>query len=248
MRTAFAESLNSAAVRVQEEIGREAVIALAKEMGISSPLGPHPSLALGSAEVSLLELTAAYAAVLANVGRVEPYVVRAVRAPGGATFHRPRGAPARADWPRAQIMDLLLEAVRSGTGRAASLDVPVFGKTGTTQDHRDAWFIGFAEDLVVGVWVGNDDNAPMRGVTGGKLPAKIWQSFVADALKPPDQADVVADAGAALRGMALGSRGRHRHTDGDRHRDLADRRRHRPARRRERRRRRLCPGSGGVHR
>jgi membrane peptidoglycan carboxypeptidase len=100
-------------------------------------------------------------------------------------------------------MDLLLEAVRSGTGRAASLDVPVFGKTGTTQDHRDAWFIGFAEDLVVGVWVGNDDNAPMRGVTGGTLPAKIWRSFVADALKPPDQADVVADAGAALRGTAL---------------------------------------------
>ena len=61
--------------------------------------------------------------------------------------------------------------------------MPVFGKTGTTQDHRDAWFIGFAEDLVVGVWVGNDDNAPMRGVTGGGLPAQIWRSFVADALQ-----------------------------------------------------------------
>jgi penicillin-binding protein 1A len=202
VRTAFAESLNSAAVRVQEAIGREAVIALAKEMGISSALGPHASLALGSAEVSLLELTAAYAAVLANVGRVEPYVVRAVRAPGGATFYRPRSAPSEADWPRAQIMDLLLEAVRSGTGRAASLDVPVFGKTGTTQDHLDAWFIGFAEDLVVGVWVGNDDNAPMRAVTGGTLPAKMWRSFVADALKPPDEADVVADAGAAWHGTA----------------------------------------------
>jgi penicillin-binding protein 1A len=202
VRTAFAESLNSAAVRVQEAIGREAVIALAKEMGISSALGPHASLALGSAEVSLLELTAAYAAVLANVGRVEPYVVRAVRAPGGATFYRPRSAPSEADWPRAQIIDLLLEAVRSGTGRAASLDVPVFGKTGTTQDHLDAWFIGFAEDLVVGVWVGNDDNAPMRAVTGGTLPAKMWRSFVADALKPPDEADVVADAGAAWHGTA----------------------------------------------
>ncbi|MGH6886135.1 MAG: penicillin-binding transpeptidase domain-containing protein, partial [Geminicoccales bacterium] len=202
VRTAFAESLNSAAVRVQEEIGRGAVIALAQEMGISSPLGPHPSLALGSAEVSLLELTAAYAAVLANAGRVKPYVVRAVRAPGGATFHRPRPAPPRATWPRAQIMDLLLEAVRSGTGRTASLDVPVFGKTGTTQDHRDAWFIGFAEDLVVGVWVGNDDNAPMRGVTGGTLPAKMWRSFVADALKPPDEADMVADAASASRGAA----------------------------------------------
>jgi membrane peptidoglycan carboxypeptidase len=170
-------------------------------MGISAPLPPHPSLALGSAELSLLELTAAYAAVLADAGRVEPYVVRAVRAPGGAIFHRQRQAPLRADWPRPQIMDLLLEAVRSGTGKAATLEVPVFGKTGTTQDHRDAWFIGFAEDLVVGVWVGNDDNAPMREVTGGTLPAAIWRSFVADALRPPAGADVVADGGA-LGGQA----------------------------------------------
>ena len=114
VRTAFGQSLNSATVRVQEAVGREPVIALAQEMGISSPLSRHPSLALGSAEMTLLELTAAYAAVLANVGRVKPYVVRAVRAPGGATFHRQRSAPPRADWPRPQIMDLLLEAVRSG--------------------------------------------------------------------------------------------------------------------------------------
>jgi penicillin-binding protein 1A len=152
--------------------------------------------------VSLLELTAAYAAVLANVGRVKPYAVRAVRAPGGAIFHRQRSAPPKATWPRAQIMELLREAVRSGTGSAASLEVPVFGKTGTTQDHRDGWFIGFAKDLVVGVWVGNDDNAPMRGVTGGTLPAKIWRSFVADALKPLD-GDVVADASGPFRGTPL---------------------------------------------
>ena len=160
---------------------------------------PHPSLALGSAEVTLLELTAAYGAVLADVGRVAPYMVRAVRAPGDAAFQRRRPAPPPASWPRPQIMELLLAAVESGTGRAARLDVPVFGKTGTTQDHRDAWFIGFAEDLVVGVWVGNDDNAPMRGVTGGGLPARIWQSFVADALQPAAAADLVADAGAASR-------------------------------------------------
>jgi membrane peptidoglycan carboxypeptidase len=171
-------------------------------MGIGSPLRPHPSLALGSAEVTLLELTAAYAAVLADVGRVQPYVVRAVGAPGHAAFHRRRPAAQSASWPRAQIMELLLEAVQSGTGRAARLDVPVFGKTGTTQDHRDAWFIGFTEDLVVGVWVGNDDNAPMKEVTGGTLPAEIWRSFVADALHPPDQADLLADAGDGFRGTA----------------------------------------------
>ena len=185
LRTAFAQSLNTAAVRLQEQVGREQVIALAKEMGIGSPLPPHPSLALGSAEATLLELTAAYAAVLADVRRVEPYVVRAARAPGGATFRRRPTASPRPDWPRPAIMELLFEAVRSGTGSAAALDVPVFGKTGTTQDHRDAWFIGFTEDLVVGVWVGNDDQTPMNGVTGGGLPAQIWRGFVAQALKPP---------------------------------------------------------------
>ena len=84
-------------------------------------------------------------------------------------------------------MDLLFEAVRYGTGSAAALDVPVFGKTGTTQDHRDAWFIGFTEDLVVGVWVGNDDHTPMNGVTGGGLPAQIWRRFVerAGAIQTP---------------------------------------------------------------
>ena len=165
-RTAFAQSLNSATVRLQEQVGREKVIALAKEMGIGTPLPPHPSLALGAAEATLLELTAAYAAVLADVGRVEPYIVRAVQAPGGATFRRQLAPPPEPTWPRRPMMELLHEAVRSGTGRAAGLGVPVFGKTGTTQDHRDAWFIGFVDNLVVGVWVGNDDNRPMKGRHG----------------------------------------------------------------------------------
>ena len=204
LRTAFAQSLNTATVRLQEQVGREQVIALAKEMGIGSPLPPHPSLALGSAEANLLELTAAYAAVLADVRRVEPYVVRAARAPGGATFRRRPTASPRPDWPRPAIMELLFEAVRTGTGSAAGLDVPVFGKTGTTQDHRDAWFVGFTEDLVVGVWVGNDDHTPMNGVTGGGLPAQIWRSFVAEALSPPDEADVVAAARDVPDAASLG--------------------------------------------
>jgi membrane peptidoglycan carboxypeptidase len=205
VRTAFAQSLNSATVRLQEQVGRETVIALAREMGIGTPLRPHPSLALGSAEVTLLELTAAYAAVLADVGRLEPYIVHAVQAPGGATFRRQPAVAPEPSWPRRPMLELLHEAVRSGTGRAAGLEVPVFGKTGTTQDHRDAWFIGFVEDLVVGVWVGNDDNRPMEGVTGGDLPAQIWRSFVTEALQPSDPADVVAaDGGAARRSAPAG--------------------------------------------
>jgi membrane peptidoglycan carboxypeptidase len=199
LRTAFAKSLNTAAVRLQERVGREEVIALARQMGIKSPLSPHPSLALGGMEVTLLDLTAAYAAVLANVGRVEPYVVRAVQAPGGASFRQRRSAPPSADWPRPPIIELLRESVRSGTGKEAALDVPVFGKTGTTQDHRDAWFIGFTEGLVVGVWVGNDDGTPMKGVTGGSLPAKIWRTFVAETLSPSEDADLVAAVDNASR-------------------------------------------------
>jgi membrane peptidoglycan carboxypeptidase len=189
LRTAFAQSLNSAAVRLQEQVGREQVIALARQLGITSPLPAHPSLALGGMEASLLELTAAYAAVRANAARVEPYVVRAVQAPGGVTFRERQPAPSNRDWLGQPMVDLLGEAVRTGTGKAAVLDAPVFGKTGTTQDYRDAWFIGFTEELVVGVWVGNDENAPMTGVTGSSLPAKIWRSFVAEALRPTDEAE-----------------------------------------------------------
>jgi penicillin-binding protein 1A len=204
LRTAFAQSLNSAAVRLQEQVGREQVIAVARQMGITSPLPPHPSLALGGMEASLLELTTAYAAVRAGAPRIEPYVVRAVQAQGGVAFRQRRAPPSNRDWLGQPMVELLGEAVRSGTGRAAALDVPVFGKTGTTQDHRDAWFIGFTEDLVVGVWVGNDENTPMTGVTGSGLPAKIWRSFVAQALRPPGEPDPVAQASRTMRAAVMG--------------------------------------------
>jgi penicillin-binding protein 1A len=80
------------------------------------------------------------------------------------------------------LRDVLYAVVNRGTGRAAALSIPTFGKTGTTSDYRDAWFIGFAGDLVVGIWVGNDDNSPLPGTTGGGLPARIWRDFMADAL------------------------------------------------------------------
>jgi len=139
----------------------------------------------------LLDMTAAYAGI-AN----------------GRWPVRPRGVPQDADakaWydlpglargrmgsrETAAMRDLLGAAITDGTGRAARLSVPAFGKTGTTQDHRDAMFIGFAGDLVVGVWVGNDDNSPMKGMTGGGVPARIWRDFMASALR--------VSAGAAPR-------------------------------------------------
>jgi membrane peptidoglycan carboxypeptidase len=178
LRTAFAESLNSVAVRVAEEVGRDKVIALARSMGIESPLASDPSLALGTSEVTLLEITAAFAAVDAGVERIQPYSVRRIVGPGAAFQVREAPRPVLPAWPRELMLDLLASVVHSGTGKAAALDVPAFGKTGTTQESRDAWFVGFTKDLVVGVWVGNDDNAPMDGMTGGRLPARVWADFV----------------------------------------------------------------------
>jgi len=180
LREAVAHSSNSVAVQVQERVGRDAVIRAARDLGITSELSPDPSLALGVNGVSLVELTAAYAAIAAGRYPIRP---RGLPTPdeswlGWSTpterLNRDRAFP--------MLRDVLYAVVNRGTGRAAALSVPTFGKTGTTSDYRDAVFVGFAGDLVVGVWVGNDDNRPLPGTSGGGLPARIWRSFMAEAL------------------------------------------------------------------
>ena len=175
VREAFARSSNVAAVRVAQQVGPRAVVRTAKEFGIDSELGNDASLALGSYETTLLELTSAYAAFAAGSTPVRAHGLRDRPGEGGQQPLDP-GA-------RAAMLDLLSSAVEEGTGRAAKLRIPAFGKTGTTQDHRDALFVGLAGDLVAGVWVGNDDNTPMDGVTGGGLPARIWHDFMAGAAR-----------------------------------------------------------------
>jgi penicillin-binding protein 1A len=134
---------------------------------------------LGTNGVSLVELTAAYAAIAAGRFPIRPHGLpeRASWFGGGSSadaLDRDRAFP--------MLRDVLYAVVNRGTGRAAALSIPTFGKTGTTSDYRDAWFVGFAGDLVVGIWVGNDDNRPLPGTTGGGLPARIWRNFMADAL------------------------------------------------------------------
>ena len=172
LATAFAASSNMASIKLTQQVGTKAVIAQARKLGVTVPLTDQPSLALGTSGVPLIEMTQAYAAVAA--GR---YPVAATGLPPTAP------APGKTDWPsRAPMLQLLQSAVRHGTGAAARLPIATYGKTGTTQNHRDALFIGFAGDLVVGVWVGNDDNSPMNGVVGGGLPAKLWRRFMTAAL------------------------------------------------------------------
>jgi len=182
LREAFARSSNAASVRLSEAVGRNNVIRAARDLGITTPLPDKPSLALGTAGVSLLELTSAYAAVAS--GRY-PVVARGLpekQPPEGlaAFFRREGSLDHRRDW--APMLDLLYAATNEGTGRRAALAVPTFGKTGTTQENRDALFIGFAGNLVVGVWIGRDDNTSLGKISGGTLPAQIWRNFMTSAL------------------------------------------------------------------
>lgn len=196
---AFAHSMNVAAVRLQEAVGRENIIRVARRMGLQGDLQPDPSLALGARETTLLELTSAYAAVAADRERIYPHMISRIAANGdrsysgasripsapggGGVFTLPETETGPAPWPRAEAMSLLSAVVESGTGRAAALPgARVYGKTGTTSDYRDAWFIGFADGMIVGVWMGNDDNSPMTAkITGGGLPARTWKAFMTKA-------------------------------------------------------------------
>jgi penicillin-binding protein 1A len=182
LREAFARSSNAATVRLSQSVGRANVIRAARDLGITTPLPDKPSLALGTAGVSLLELTSAYAAVAS--GRY-PIVARGLpeeQAPEGFTsfFHSAGQLSGGRD--RAPMLDLLYAAANSGTGKRAALAIPTFGKTGTTQENRDALFVGFAGNLVVGVWVGRDDNTSLGRVSGGTVPADIWHDFMTSAL------------------------------------------------------------------
>jgi penicillin-binding protein 1A len=185
---AFARSLNAATVGLAQEVGIENVAAAAKELGIDATLTNGPALSLGASEVSLLDLTGAYASVRAGLSPVQPWGVIDFQAQAQPRAFRigPQVKPS-VDISEYQpdLIQLLQLVVERGTGREASPGVFAAGKTGTSQNNRDAWFVGFTEPLVAGVWVGNDDGTPMKGVTGGDLPARIWREFMEAAMTEP---------------------------------------------------------------
>jgi penicillin-binding protein 1A len=188
---ALARSLNGATVRVQEEAGRGAVRLAARRMGITSSLTQGPALALGVDAVTPLELAGAYAPLINGGYRVEPHSVASIATGDGEIiYRRGRNLLAMAASPRsvAALNEMLRAVVTQGTGRAAALSrYDAFGKTGTTQDNRDAWFVGHAGGLVCAVWVGRDDNKSMGDITGGAAPAVIWREVMERALeaRPP---------------------------------------------------------------
>jgi 1A family penicillin-binding protein len=206
---AFALSINRVAARLALDVGIDEVIRAAHDLGLDAPLGEHPSLALGTEEVSLLDLTSAYAAVAAGSAPVEPWGILALGREDQEQLYSmgPPDVTRRSLGPeRDDLIRLLQLTVAEGTGRHAQLPGFAAGKTGTSQNHRDAWFIGFNEALIVGVWVGNDDGSPMDEVTGGSLPALIWKDFVSRATPLVGRGEDAIAAGPAdeLGGVLYG--------------------------------------------
>jgi penicillin-binding protein 1A len=177
----LAQSVNTIAVQVAERAGVGHVIATANRLGIASGLARDASIALGTGEVNLLELVSAYTPFANGGTGVLAYGISEIRDTGGSIVYRREGSgpgPVVAPELVGLMNEMLAGVIAHGTGKSAALPRPAAGKTGTTQDYRDAWFIGYTADLVAGVWLGNDDDTPMNKVTGGSLPASAWRTFM----------------------------------------------------------------------
>ncbi|ACL62259.1 transglycosylase domain-containing protein [Methylobacterium nodulans] len=203
LRDALAHSLNTVAVKLGMEVGPKAVVQTAQRLGITSPLQANASIALGTSEVTPLELVGAYAAFANGGTGVIPYVIASVKTTNGKIVYKrsPTGLGRVIDPNAVGMMNAMLhEVFVSGTARKG--DIPgmdLAGKTGTSQDFRDAWFVGYSTSLVAGVWLGNDDGEPTKRVSGGNLPVEVWNRFMTTALRN--------DKVAALPGAARWRRG-----------------------------------------
>jgi len=184
LTTALAKSLNSVAVQLAQEVGPAAVVETAWRMGIESNLEPNLSIALGTSEVTPLELTAAYVPFANGGYRPDIHFVQRVRTAKGEVLYEHRNASGpRIARPEVigAMNAMMAQTIAEGTARRAAFGWPAAGKTGTSQNSRDAWFIGYTANLTTGVWFGNDDGAPTKNITGGSLPATAWNEFMAAA-------------------------------------------------------------------
>ncbi len=184
VETALAESLNTATVRIAQDIGVKSIIATARRLGFTQRLKPDLSISLGTAEVTPLEFTGVYAPFANGGEAVNPYGILRVTDRRGEQLYAHEGGTLGQVVPPEDVAvmnRMMTQVIVRGTGKAANFGWPAAGKTGTTSDYRDAWFMGFTTEYVTGVWVGNDSGAEMKSVTGGGLPAHIWHDVMAAA-------------------------------------------------------------------
>ena len=177
---ALAKSLNLATINLSESLSRKDIIRTAKKMGISTPIENSPSLALGTFEVRVLDMATAYSSIANGGYATWPHAIKEIYTRDGyQLYQREADTQNRIldEQAVAELTTMLEQVIRQGTGRKAKISGFAAGKTGTTQDYRDAWFVGFTDKYIIAVWVGNDDNSPMKGITGGTLPAEIWRKI-----------------------------------------------------------------------
>lgn len=184
----LAKSMNSVALRLAQKVGVKKIISTARRLGIGSDLRNDLSIALGTSEVNLQEMTAAYIPFMNGGFSADAHIISFISNQRGDDIYSHHAASLAVNAERiitvkqvAQMNEMLFAVTNRGTGKTAQIaNFRVFGKTGTTQDYKDGWFIGYTNEYIAGVWVGNDDNKPTKKVTGGNLPALIWHDLMAD--------------------------------------------------------------------
>ncbi|WP_235902932.1 transglycosylase domain-containing protein [Sandarakinorhabdus oryzae] len=191
VRQAFAQSINTVAVQLAQQVGFDTVADVARRFGITTAISREPAMALGSSVVTLFEMTNAYATVANNGLEQAPYAItRITTGTGRVLYNRSEGETRQVVAPvvAAQMTQLMQAAVEEGTARAAQIGRPLAGKTGTTSSNKDGWFIGFSSGITTGVWMGRDDNQAVRGLAGGRAPARAFAQFMARAVggTPPE--------------------------------------------------------------
>lgn len=194
IRTAFAYSINTIAAKLGMDVGFNTVASMARRLGISTPVNTHPSMVLGTSEVHLIDMTRAFSEVSRKGIAVVPYGIVKVTTADGDVLYEHQDDTSRvlfAPWVAGEMTDLLQTTVNTGTGRAAQIGRPVAGKTGTTSSNKDGWFIGFSSGITTGVWMGRDDNKPVRGLFGGTAPARAFSEYMKVAVqgRPVEQFD-----------------------------------------------------------
>lgn len=200
MTKALERSVNVVAVKLNDLVGPQNVVNVARKSGIVSPLKPILSLPLGANEVTMMELTTAYMTFANNGIKVNPVAILKIEDRDGIPLYKHVKREKRVLDANhvAALVEMMQGVVNYGTGRGAKLPRPIAGKTGTTSDYKDAWFMGFVPQMVTAAWVGNDDNDPMKNVTGGWIPAYMWKEFMKEALR-----NVKAQSFPRPRGMVV---------------------------------------------